>query len=102
MKIEKQILKITKFVKFIIAIGITISGLFIFGCVGGFEKGCMTLIQFMLYLSCSLFTTFIVSALYVLLDKFQKYTEESIRAYHTRKTKKSMMYKMQTLKRNTL
>lgn len=102
MKIEKQILKVTKFIKFIVTISITISGLFIFGCIGGFEKGYMAITQFILYLLCSLLVTFIVSALYVLLDKFQKYIEKSIHAYYTRKRKKFMTHKTQALKRSAL
>lgn len=79
MKIEKQTLKLVKFIKFITAIGITISALLILGCVGGYETDRMTTEQFFTYTFRAISATLISSAIYAMLDKFQRYTENIIR-----------------------
>ena len=85
--IETHALRLTKLMKILTVIGITVTIIMLLGCIGGYETNRMTTEQFFTYIFRVISAVLISSVIYAMLDKFQKYTENVIHEKIERKRK---------------
>lgn len=95
--IETHALRLTKLMKILTVIGITVTIVMLLGCIGGYETNRMTTEQFFTYIFRVISAVLISSVIYAILDKFQKYTENVIHEKIERKRKIRRIKKLQKI-----